>query len=852
MGYRNIFYKPKEECVTLLTWDEKGKRVSYDVSVEPYAYIEGNGEYESIFGTKLIKKTFRNQYDRYRYLKDTHTKRIFDNFPVTQQFLLDTFWKDNEKPEFAQYPIKICFVDIEVYAPDEFPHADKALEPINVITVYESLTNKFYTWGTKPYKNTESDVVYVYCKSEEQLLTKFVEFMESDYPDILSGWNSETFDIPYIINRTAKLLGEEFVNRLSPAGRVYNREMRGKFGQMQVRWFIEGISVVDYLDIYKRFCLSQRESFKLTSITEAELGEGKVNFGTMNLATLADTDWDTFVKYNIQDVRLLSKLEAKLKYLELLRMLAYVGLTTFEGAMGTLSVINGSTAIRARYRNQKIPSFIREEDDGSINPGAFVAEPLKGFQTHVVSFDASSLYPSVMISLNMSPETKVGTIETIDGKIKLRHVSGKAYMLTPEKFEKFKEIEKIAVSKANVLFTQKKKGIMPEILDFYYDKRQEVRKQISELKKKYAENKDKVLKDQIDQLNAKQLCIKVYINSIYGFFGNKHAAFGDDDVASSITLTGQAVVKQANDIAKAFIKKLVPDISEDTLTKCIVYNDTDSGYVSIKPLVDAGLFPFKGPDGKLSKETYKTVADIEAFLNKEIKIWGAKELGSTDCRFLFKREVIAEVGIFLEKKRYVLNVLDDEGIPCNKYKYTGVEVVRSTMPATIKPHMKRIIETMLTTRNMEATTAVLNEIYEIFKKLPVQDITLVSGLSKLEEKTAQCNGFATVKGMPCHAKAAYFHNHLLQLLGLSNKYENIQSGDKVRYFYIEKPNKYGIEAIGYKYNYPEEFNEFFKPDYEQMFQRHIFSAIERFFANVNWFAQKPGSRVQTNLFELLA
>jgi DNA polymerase elongation subunit (family B) len=618
-----------------------------------------------------------------------------------------------------------------------------------------------------------------------------------------------------------------------------------------MRWYVEGISLIDYLDVYKRFSVGVKESYKLDVIGELELGEKKVDFGNMNLATLSDTDWQTFVEYNIQDVRLLTKLEEKLKYTELIKMLAYVGLTTFEAAMGSLSVINGATAVISRKRNQYIPSFIRNEDTGK-NPGAYVGEPLKGFQENVISFDANSLYPNVMISLNMSPETKVGKIEDKNNnELVIRHVNGQVFNISNEKFLEFCKKEEIAISKANVLFTQKRKGVMPEILDYYYGKRVEIKKELGKYKREYSKNKSQKLKFLIDQLDAKQLCIKVFINSIYGYFGNKNAPFGDDDIASSITLTGQAVIKQSNELLKKYIKQKTNIDDEKTLNDCIVYNDTDSSYISVKPLVDAGL-SFTDDSNKLTQEFFNEVQNIEDFLNDEIKIWGKKALNSKDCRFVFKREVIADVGIFLQKKRYVLHILDDEGIPMDKYKYTGVEVVRSTMPDAIKPYVKNIIETMLSTQSIVETNKALDKTYKIFKDLPVEDITFVSGIKGYEKYAAQCDSWKTAKGMPIHVKAAYYHNLLLKRFKIENKYETISSGDKVRYFYLQQPNPYNLSSIAYKYYYPEEFKKAFHVDYDKMFEKILYAVIERFYDNVSWTPQKPGSAVQTNLFDLLS
>ena len=851
MSYRNIYYDPRERCINLFTWDKDGKRIKVTTSYDPYVMVEGKGDFESIYGTKLVKKSFRTQYDRYKYIKDTGIKRVFENHPATQQYLIDTFWQVNERPEFSQNPIKVLFLDIETYSPDEFPQPSNPTHTVNVITVFDSLNRHYYTFGLKDFENKDDDVTYIKCASERELFQKFVEYVETDYPDIMSGWNSEFFDLPYILNRCTRILGEEWTNRLSPSGKVYSRSIRGQFGQEQMRWYVEGVSLIDYLDVYKRFSVGIKESYKLDAIGEAELGEKKVDFGNMNLATLADNDWQTFVEYNIQDVRLLTKLEDKLKYTELIKMLAYVGLTSFEAAMGSLSVINGATAVRARQRNQFVPSFIRNEDTGK-NPGAYVGEPLKGFQENIISFDANSLYPNVMISLNISPETKVGKIEDKNNTdIVIRHVNGQVFNISHQKFVEFCKKEEIAISKANVLFTQKRKGVMPEILDYYYGKRVEIKKELQKYRQEYSKNKTQKLKFIIDQLDAKQLCIKVFINSIYGYFGNKNAPFGDDDIASSITLTGQSVIKTSNELLKKYIKQKTGIDDEKTLNSIVVYNDTDSSYISVKPLIDNGL-TFTDESGKLTKEFYGEVQNIEDFLNDEIKVWGAKALNSKDCRFVFKREMIADVGIFLQKKRYVIHVLDDEGIPMDKYKYTGVEVVRSTMPDAIKPHVKNIIETMLKTQSISETNKALDTTYKIFKDLPVEDITFVSGLKGYEKYAAQCDGWKTAKGMPIHAKAAYYHNMILKKLGIENKYETISSGDKVRYFYVQQPNPYNLSSIAYKYYYPEEFKKIFHADVDKMFEKNLYAVIERFYDNVKWTPKQPGAAVQCDLFDLLS
>ena len=463
-----------------------------------------------------------------------------------------------------------------------------------------------------------------------------------------------------------------------------------------------------------------------------------------------------------------------------------------------------------------------------------------------------------MITLNLSPETKVGSIiDKTDKDVTIKHVNGQTFTLSHKSFVDFIQKEEIAISKAKVLFTQKEKGIIPITVDHFYKKRVEIKKKLNTLKRKIV-NIEKTapeyanLKHEIDNLNITQHTIKILINTIYGYFGNKHSPLGDDELAESITLTGQAVIKESNRLLENYIKEKAKltdqDILEDTP---IIYNDTDSSYISIKHIVKNTGLKMLDSKGKITQEYYKQVQDIEDYLNENIIKWGQQALGSKDCRFVFKREAIADSGLFLQKKRYVLHVLDEEGIPCDKFKYTGVEVVRTTMPAPIKPYVKKIIETMLLTRDLATTNKIFNETYDIFKKLPIEDIAFVMGVKGYEKYAAQCDAFKTAKHMPIHVKAAYFYNILLDRFNTGKKYEKISSGDKVRYFYARQPNKFGITTIGYKYDFPKEFTNTFELDYELMFEKIIFSVIERFYEAVNWKLYSPGSQVQTDLFELL-
>lgn len=853
--YRNAVYNGRDQSINLFTWDTEGKRIMNSVSFNPYLYVEdARGDKTTLYGTKAKKRIFSTSYERNKFVRESGVKRIYENIPASQQYLLDTFWTENEKPEFTQQPLKVTFIDIETYSPDTFPDIDNPTHTVNVITCYDSFSKKFHTFGLKPYTGSNTDIAYHYCKNEQELFIKFLDYIADDYPDVLSGWNSEFFDIPYIIARCERILGSEYVAKLSPLKNVHFRVVKGKFGRDQKRYYIDGMSSIDYLDIYRRFCLKLRESYKLDAIAEVELGQRKIDYGDMNLVTLADTDWNLFVDYNIQDVNLLVMMEEKLQYISLLRMLSYVGLTTLEGAMGTISVINGALVNRARKRGELMSTFVRPEAAGK-NPGAYVSEPKGGFQTNIVSFDANSLYPNVMIALNLSPETKIGRIEKVsDDKINIYHVSGKLFELTPAKFAAYIKAEQCSVTKAGFLFSQKKQGIIPEFLDYYYNERVLVRKELHAAKLRLSklnksDEKYRNLQFEVERLNTKQMVIKILVNSCYGYMGNKQAPIGDDDIASSVTLTGQAVIKQAGKLLQEYLTTNFNVVDKHILDNSWVYSDTDSCYFSLACIEDR--VPIK-KDGEVNPDFYSEVEKIESHLNTEITSWAIKALRTQDSRFVFKRECIADVGVFLQKKRYVMHILDDEGIKVDKFKYTGVEVVRTTMPNAIKPYAKKIIETMLIHKSLSKTNDILSETYDTFKTLLPEDIAFVMGVKGYDKYAPKCRDLNIVKGMPIHVKAAYLHNYINRKLEIENKYEDITSGDKTRYLYVQTPNKYGIEVIGFKNNFPDEYRDIFKVDYELMFEKILFNSIERFYQGVNWQIRKPSENVTCELFDLFA
>ena len=856
--YRNCVYSGRGRCVKLFTWDELGNRVTEEVEFSPYLYTDDPiGEFESIYGGKVSKREFETSYLRNKFVNDSGLTKSYEKLPAAQQFLLDRYWMNNTDDGFDKFPLKTMFIDIETFSKGSFPDTEDPTHVIQLITCYDNLKGKYITFGLKPYE-TPSDKVdtykYIHCKSEEILLKAFIKYFQSDYPDILSGWNSSGFDVPYLVNRITVVLDEEWQKKLSPVGRIYQKfKKSGKFGQPETEYVIEGISCVDYMVLYQKFKFGKQESYSLNYISELELDAQKLEYDGQ-LWELSIKDWKTFVDYNILDVELIVKMDEKLQYMKILRFLANAGLTNPDKAIDTLPIMNGALSIQARKRDQVIPTFSRNQKTEK-NPGAYVREPIVGFADNIVSFDANSLYPSVMISLNLSPETKIGSYETINDTVRINHRSGKTYEMTTDKFNKYVESENVAFTKAGFLFSQKKRGIVPEYLDWLYSERKKMQGMFKEAKKALedptlSEAERAVIVGNRDRYDAVQYAYKINLNSLYGYMGNPYAPMGDDDIASSVTLTGQAVIRKSDELFKEGILKENSDIPKSELDSSIIYGDTDSIYVTLNSLVKRGV-PLFDVDGGINEEFLNASNRIENYINKGMHQWAVDDLNSNDPRFIFKRETICDTGMFLKKKYYVLHMVDDEGFRCEKYKYTGVSLVKVEIPKELKPYMKNIVETMMETKDKSTCDAIFGELYEKFSKLPLEVISSIRGINTFDKYVDGCQGFHQLaKGMQAHMKAGYFHNQLLKELDIGGLYPEVKQGDKIKVLQLQKPNRYNIDNVGYIGKYPQEFRDIFTVDTEQMFEKLVYNKMKDFYIAVNWHIRRPSENVRVELEDL--
>lgn len=853
MAFRNIFYNNKLGAIQHWCWGPNGERIEVVTPFEPYLYIESNNHTDatSIFQQSLKKLSFKNNYERNKFVQESSITKIYHNLPPEQQFLLDTY----KNGISADFPLKIFYLDIETYSKDrKFSTPEEATDPINLITIFDSLSQKFYTWGLKKnFSTITEDVVYVKCSDEEELLELFLKFWKKDYPDMVTGWNSNNYDIPYIINRINKLLGDDAAAKLSPVNKIWLKENASVNlkGQKQDRWLIYGVSHLDYMDVYKTFALGDRESYSLNYIADYELEEQKVAYNTVSLSDLADTDWTTFVDYNIQDVRLLIKLEEKLKYLKLIQNLSYKGFVSFERAMGKVQLITGAVAHQALKDGMVIPTYNIQNHKQAFE-GGYVKEPVPNLYENIVSFDANSLYPSVIVTLNISPETKIGRVTKVDeAGYNILLTNGKLISLEKEKFDKLLIRENLSYSKAGVLYSQKFKGIIPKFIDNLYAQRIEAKNEMIRYQKLQSAEIEKSKKDsykeKIQDNKTLSEVYKVVLNSCYGIFSQIYSPLFDIDHAESITLTGQETVKRG---AHILHEKALLDGIDCTFDDICKYQDTDSIYIDITKILNFYKTPLH-INNLVTEQAHKIIKDYGAYLDTEIQKWAVSELNSADPRFVFKREKICDVAVLQKKKFYILHILDSEGVPVNKFEYKGIEVAKSVMSKEVKDLIKSNIEISILSRDKAQAKKLFYQTYEKFCQMNEEQIAF---RKKVNDYDKGENGFVDgkfAKGTPFHTKSAVNYNKLLEKLGIDNRYLKIGNGNKFKFFYCDK-NIYGYKSIGFFEAYPKEFEGIIKPDYKVMFEKLVAPVIGRVYTVIGWPKLKVGHETVTDLFELFS
>ena len=799
---------------------KNGKRFQYKDDFRPTLFVPSDkpSDYKTIYGDSVSPIQFEGNkaatefFDRY---KDVSNFPIFGQNYYAYQYITEKYPGDIQ---WDASKMAIYSLDIETTSEGGFPNVDSPSEKVLVITLQNNNTKKITTFGLGEFTSTKEtnhlDIDYRGFDTEEQLLESFLKWWEDNCPDVITGWNSNLFDMPYLITRTVRLLGENEHKRFSPFGLVNKRPIR--FANREMTAFeITGVAQLDYLDLYKKFTYVTRESYKLDFIAQTELGHKKLESGFETFKEFYEGDWNRFVEYNIIDTVLVDELEDKMQLIQLALTMAYDAKCNFGDVFSPVRVWD-SLIYNYLWQKKIVVGQGGGRKDRQIE-GAFVQEPKPGSYEWVSSFDATSLYPSIIMQYNMSPETIVPGFDydvTVDDQ------------LDRYKLDKLKE-KNYAMAGNGSCYTREKKGFMPELVQTFFNDRLRYKKLMQESQKKFQETGAKVYQNEISKYNNFQMARKIQLNSLYGAMANQYFRFYDDRIAEGITMSGQLIIRDTAKALDEYMNKVCGTEKE----VYSFYSDTDSCYVTCKTMVD-NFFP--------DSDTDKVVGLLDKIATDKIEpaiAQAMKRLGNYtnvfEHKIDFKREVIADKGVFVAKKRYALNVLDDEGLRLKepKLKVMGLEIVRSSTPAPIRDSLKEAVRLVLTS-DEEHLQKYIAEAQKHFNTLTAEDIAFPRGCNNLKKYTSTADVYQ--KGTPIHVRGSLLYNKLLQDKSLTLKYEKIQEGDKIKFLYLKEPNSLHENTIAFVTKLPKEFDITKYVDYDLIFQKAFIDPLENILKPLGW------------------
>ncbi len=799
-------------------WDDKGGHHTF--RYKKYAYVKhSGGTYTSLYGDKLkrINKWDKEQPDLFESDVNPEIRVLVDNYT------------DSDEPSVGH---KVMIFDIEVEVTDGFPNPMKAENKITSIAFNDPLTKQYFCYVLDPNnkvgKFTEDTVVSF--KDEYDLLNAFFQKYIEIRPTILTGWNVEFFDVTYLYNRAQQILGEEIANALSPINIV-------QWSDFQNRYKIAGVSILDYLALYKRYTFSERSSYRLDAIAELEVGEKKVEYeGTLN--DLYENDLTKFVEYNLQDVKLIQRIDDKLDFIEIARGLAHLGHCSYEDVFMSSRYLEGAILVYLRKQNIVAPNRPTKRIDkiGKFE-GAFVQDPIKGKHDWVYDLDITSMYPSCIMSLNISPETKLGKIEGWNPEEFINKDNKKTYSLTrngklinrytESELKNMFDNEQIGIATNGVMYRTDKDGLLPALLRKWFDERVEYRK----LSKKFHEQGDKEKSDYFDR---RQYLQKVVLNSLYGVLGLPSFRFYDLDNAEGVTSTGQSLIKFTKKIANAYYNKELNDKDNH----CI-YIDTDSVFYSALPLVQKRYpeLDIKNED-TMSEAILKIASEVQSYLNNGYNFFAKKFCNLDKHRFDIKQEVIAKSGLFVTKKRYGLKIINDNGKKVDKMMVKGLDTVRSSFPTAMREMLSKVLDDILMNVPKKDLDSFIINFKNSMKLMDFNKIAIPIGVKRVTKFIKQNSGLfnSYQLGTPVHVKSAMFYNDFLKYQKISKRFTPISNGDKIKWVYL-KQNPLSIPTIAYKgHEDPPEVLEFIRQyiNAEKIYNQVLHKKIMMLYEALGW------------------
>ena len=819
---------------------KNGRRVREKVQYSPTLFLptNKNTEWKNLHGEFVEPKRFetiRQARDFIKKYEDVRNFKIYGNANFEYAYVADTHrgmidWDINQ--------LHIAIIDIEVGSENGFPDPEKAEEPITAISI-RKLNGAMLVYGCGDYNNYHDDVTYFKCEDEWHLCKRFLEDWKDEYPDVISGWNIKFFDIPYLVNRFTKILGEEYVRKMSPWENVAIKEKWIK-GKKQVTYGIQGVSVLDYIELYRWYAPAgkSQESYRLDNIATVELGEKKIDYSEFdNLHQLYRLDYQKFIDYNIKDVDLIVKLEEKLKLIELGLTLAYDTKCNYEDVFAQTRMWDALINAYLIERNTVVPPKIIKEKTESFE-GAYVKEPQIGKHDWVASFDLNSLYPHLLIQYNISPET---LIEPEQYTREMRQVLGDGVsvdrLLTGQ--VNTKDLTQATLTPNGQFFRKDIRGFIPKMMEEMYEDRKKFKKLMLKSQQEYQNETDPIKRRELDNIIARynnlQLAKKVSLNSAYGAMGSQYFRFYDLRMALAVTQAGQLSIRWIEGKLNQFMNKLLKTESEDY----VIASDTDSIYLRLGELVSR-VFDGEQDTNKIIKFMDKVCEDkIQPFIDKSYEEL-ATYVNAYAQKMQMKREALSDKGIWTAKKRYILNVYNNEGVQYKepKLKVMGLEMVKSSTPSAIREKMYQMIKLVMTGTENDVQDFI-QQFKEEFKSLPAEEISFprsVNGLTNYSDSATLYK-----KGTPIHVKGAILYNDYLRQLNLTNKYPSIQEGEKLKFTYLKMPNPIKNTVISYPTRLPKEFRlqEFI--DYDTQFEKAFIEPVQIILSCIGWSTEKKNS-----------
>ena len=803
---------------------ENGKHFMVREEFQPTLFVQSKKKtkYKTLEGEyvqSIQPGTVRDCREFIKKYEDIENFEVYGNERYIYQYIAEMYPEEEIKFDISK--IRLVTIDIETKSENGFPNVETADQELLLITIQDYTTKGIITWGVGPFKNNHPKVEYRQFSNEHDMLSDFSQWWEDNMPDVVTGWNIQLFDIPYLVGRIDRVLGEKRCRRFSPWGLVSEKELFIK-GKKYKTYDVGGITQLDYLELYRKFTYTNQESYRLDHIANVELGQKKLDHSEFD--TFKDfytQGWQKFVEYNIIDVELVDRLEDKMKLIELAITMAYDAKVNYADVFYQVRMWDTIIYNYLKRKDIVIPPKVNSSKSEKY-AGAYVKEPIPGKYDWVVSFDLNSLYPHLIMQYNISPETL----------LEERHPTSSVDRILEEEIN-FEMHKDYAVCANGAMYRKDVRGFLPELMDKMYGERVIFKKRMLKAKQQYEKTPTDALKKEIARCNNIQMAKKIALNSAYGAIGNQYFRYYKLANAEAITLSGQVSIRWIENKMNDYLNKLLSTEQEDY----VIASDTDSIYLNLGPVVDKFLGAKSGDKAAVVGLLDKICQEkLEPFIERSYQKL-ASYVNAYDQKMQMKRENIADRGIWTAKKRYILNVWNSEGVAYSepKLKIMGIEAVKSSTPSACRDMIKSALKLMMSGTE-EDVIDYIDKCRAEFKTLPPEDVSFPRSVSDVQKYKSSSDIY--VKGTPIHVRGALMFNHLIKEKKLTNKYSYIDNGEKIKFCYLTAPNPIHENVISFIQDFPKELDLNKYIDYELQFTKSFLDPLKAILDVIGWNVEK--------------